>query len=116
MIRNKKIAELLGATFNVKSDPIHFIWIYSEQKSERLLYTCDFIFRHFLKIEFKIITQLDGKLNDGNPVINYSKNTQAGGIQIQPEGLLFETGIRKNIPEFRKEKDKFCLFPGKIGT
>lgn len=115
LIGNKKIAELLRSSSHLNSDSNSCIWIYSEQSSDRLFYTCDFIFRLSLRTEFKIITQLNEKLNDGNPWINYSKNDQIGGIQIIPEGLLFETDIRKDVPAVRNEKGNFCLFPDKIG-
>lgn len=113
LIRNKKIAELLGVGPDKKTDTANLIWIYSESKSERLIYTCDFIFRHFLKIDYRIITQIADFPSNSSPLINYSFNSEVKGIQIRPSGLMSETGIRKEKPEARTEREKFCLFPHK---
>ena len=63
------------------------ISIYTKNKSNRLTYTVDFIFREIAKIPYQICTD-DSSLTDH--VINYSdEELPINSYQICPSGLLF---------------------------
>lgn len=67
------------------------IQIYTESTTPRLIYSLDLIFKTILNISYTITSDPDRE----KPLINYSDNRSVGGIFIKPEGLLFESGIRK---------------------
>ncbi len=67
------------------------IQIYTENVTPRLTYSLDLIFKTILNISYSITSDPDPL----QPLINYSDNRSVGGIFIQPEGLLFESDIRK---------------------
>jgi len=67
------------------------IQVYTSKPTARLSYSCDLIFNTILNISYTITFNPDPE----RPLINYSDDRSIGGIFIQPEGLLFETGIRK---------------------
>ena len=67
------------------------IQIYTESTTPRLIYSLELVFKTILNISYKITSEPD----TNKPLINYSSNRSVGGIFIKPEGLLFESGIRK---------------------
>lgn len=71
------------------------ILIYTEHISERLSYTCHFILKEQLGLDFTITKNIDEALSSNLTIINYSKKLiQNSKITIQPQGLLFEEGIK----------------------
>ncbi|MEE4215836.1 MAG: polysaccharide deacetylase family protein [Bacteroidales bacterium] len=66
------------------------VQVYTNKRSSRLEYAVDLVLGNILGLEY-IITSTP---LEGIPLINYSYDRSVGGIFIQPEGLLFEEGIR----------------------
>ncbi|MCD4769556.1 MAG: polysaccharide deacetylase family protein [Bacteroidales bacterium] len=67
------------------------IQIYCVKTSPRLIYSLNLVFNNILGLEYEITENPD----NSKPLVNYSSDRSVGGIFIQPEPLLFETGIRK---------------------
>ncbi len=67
------------------------IQIYTENITPRLIYSLDLVFKTILNLDYTITSDPDQE----KPLINYSSDRSIGGIYIQPEGLLFESGIKK---------------------
>ncbi len=67
------------------------IQIYCVKTSPRLIYSLDLVFNNILGLEYEITEKPD----NSKPLVNYSYDRSVGGIFIQPEPLLFETGVRK---------------------
>lgn len=81
------------------------VQVYTTQTSSRLIYAVDVVLGNILGLTYTITDSPE----DDTPLINYSYDRSVGGIFIQPEGLLFQEGIRKqeiwiahldNIPLF----------------
>ncbi|MEA1886346.1 MAG: polysaccharide deacetylase family protein [Bacteroidota bacterium] len=70
----------------MKSD----VQVYTTQTSSRLEYAVDLVLGNILGLSYTITDSPDVSL----PLINYSYDRSIGGIFIQPEGLLFQKGIR----------------------
>jgi len=66
------------------------VQVYTTQTSSRLEYAVDLVLGNILGLIYVITDSPD----DGIPLINYSYDRSVGGIFIQPEGLLFQQGIR----------------------
>lgn len=66
------------------------VQVYTADKSSRLEYAVDLVLGNILGLTYLITDSPVGDL----PLINYSHDRSVGGIFIQPEGLLFEKGIR----------------------
>jgi hypothetical protein len=67
------------------------VQIYSKKVTPRLVYSLNLIFRTILKIDYLITHSPDPE----KPLVNYSFDRSIGGVFIQPEKILFETGVRK---------------------
>lgn len=67
------------------------VQVYTEKITPRLKYSLDLVFTTILDIEYILTESPD----PDQPLVNYSFDRSVGGIFIQPDGLLFETGIRK---------------------
>src|SRR5688572_25248297 len=72
--------------------------IYTALKSNRLEYTCKFIFNHGLGSAFSITSDEAEFGAASGYKINYSAAIFENVLQIKPEGLLTEKGLRKNKP------------------
>ncbi|MDG4945227.1 hypothetical protein NMK71_02270 [Weeksellaceae bacterium KMM 9713] len=68
------------------------IWVYSAKQSPRLDYVLNFISKIW-GISFKITSDIDEFTQIKTAKINYS-HQDIGGIQIQPQKLLFEKGYK----------------------
>ncbi|MBN1388719.1 MAG: polysaccharide deacetylase family protein [Bacteroidales bacterium] len=66
------------------------VQVYTTQTSSRLTYAVDLVLGNILGLAYTITDSP----YDGIPLINYSYDRSVGGIFIQPEGLLFQKGIR----------------------
>ncbi len=67
------------------------IQVYTQHTTSRLIYSLDLVFKTILDIDYVITSDPDIE----GPLINYSDDRSIGGIFIQPEGLLFESDIKK---------------------
>jgi hypothetical protein len=86
--------------------------VFSPVNSERLNYTCIFIFEHVLNCNFSIISDQEHFQNSDGIKINYSRSTIQNGFQINPKLLLFETNIKEGfIPEYELKSDSCLFFP-----
>ena len=80
------IVIMSDSSYNMKFD----IQVYTTQTSSRLAYAVDLVLGNILGLAYTITDSPD----DSIPLINYSYDRSVGGIFIQPEGLLFQKGIR----------------------
>lgn len=67
------------------------VQVYVKKRTARLEYSVDLVLGNILGLSY-MITDLP---QDDIPLINYSDDRSVGGIYIQPDGILFETGIRR---------------------
>jgi hypothetical protein len=84
------------------------IYIYSTQNSNRLQYISQFVFGELLGIESEVITNRD-EVYTKEFIINYS-NQDVAGLQITPEKLLFQKGIKEQDLKINSEGDFVKLF------
>jgi len=79
------------------------IIIYSSLISERLKFTCDFIFNRVLQSPYVLISEVKEFEQLKGFKINYSLNNFPGIVQIIPQSLLIEKNIseKKPIPIFK---------------
>src|SRR5690554_3249414 len=90
MLNNQDLYEL----FQLKPGPEKpTVCVYAGDDTARLRYTCRFVFNHVLGLNFRITTVPEGIIH-----VSYHQNP-VGGLHILPEGLLTESGVRKNKPE-----------------
>ena len=86
------------------------ILIYSDTITPRLEYTVHLIFREILGTEFRVIRN-SSELKQGNhPVLNYSKTTLPGTLQIVPHPLLFQSDIRPQEVTHVIYRNEVCFF------
>ncbi len=86
------------------------ILVFTKHITPRLQYTLNYIFRNFLNTEYNITTNKDEFTTSDLPKINYSPEKINGSINIKPSGLLYETGIKKSTPVYKKKDGKHYLF------
>jgi hypothetical protein len=102
--------------FNYETGPEPKVIVYSSGISPRLAYTCDFIFRQGLRINYKITDNVQEFTASSLAKINYSERTFDHAINISPDGLLFETGIKKFQPKGERKNSLVYFFVnGKTG-
>lgn len=66
------------------------VQVYCESVTPRLKYSLNLVFKTILGIDWTITTEPEAD----KPLVNYSGDRSIGGIFIQPEDILFETGVR----------------------
>ncbi|GHV21807.1 hypothetical protein FACS189428_2830 [Clostridia bacterium] len=83
----------------------------SSENTRRLEFAGCHLFTDILGTEFQITSDKPFYLAQTGPCINYSKTNLNQGIQIFPQGLLFETGIHpiKDL-KVSEWKGLFCFF------
>ncbi|MDI1354229.1 MAG: polysaccharide deacetylase family protein [bacterium] len=91
------------------------VFIYSEHTSERLLYTCDFIFKHVVGVNFFITQDRDEFEKCAGLKINYSYREMEDCLQILPHTLLFEKGISELKPASTVRNGSLYFFENKVG-
>lgn len=74
--------------------------VFSEVQHPRLKYTCEFIFNKVLAIRFRISSSRDEYFTHQGLKINYSHAHLKEGLQIEPQGLVFENDLNERQPEF----------------
>lgn len=95
MLNKDSLYTLLG--LDVPTD-FPGLFIYAQQKSPRLEYTCKFIFNHVLKVNYTVTSDLREFQNSKETKINYSTVEVEGVFQIMPTGLVSENGIKEGKP------------------
>jgi len=90
------------------------IVVFAENKSNRLVYTLNVLFKQVLKVDFELV-DLDVFKSSSSIKINYSSQTIDNCISIKPQGLLEEIKIENQkievewvdaLPYFYKTADK----------
>jgi len=72
------------------------VLLYTADTAPRLQYIVDFFSRELFDTPVRITTSIDEFRNSALPKINYSSlQSTPDELHIEPHGLLFETGIRK---------------------
>ncbi|HQQ93349.1 MAG TPA: polysaccharide deacetylase family protein [Bacteroidia bacterium] len=84
--------------------------IVTDQLSERLVFTCNFIFRKVFQSPYQIALSSDELKTHTGPIINYSGRSIPSSFRIPVEGLLFENGLRKNSTELVEVKPLLRAF------
>ncbi len=69
------------------------ILVYTPDISSRIVYTCNLVFNELLGIDYKITGDRNIFSNASDIRINYSQQNFNGIININPSGLLMESGI-----------------------
>ena len=89
------------------------ILIYSIQRSKRLEYAAEIIFKHILKLEIPITftCEPDEYLHFQGRKINYSQLQMAGGIHIPATDFLYQTGTKTVFPGVAHGAYGKVLFP-----
>lgn len=86
------------------------ILVFSEEKSSRLNYTLDFVFETVCCCRYRLThSEAEFRAFDG-PKLNYSNRFFEGALQIRPEGLLTERGLRKQKILCRAENGDIIMF------
>jgi hypothetical protein len=94
-------------TFTVETAPQ--VIVYCPQITERLRFTCDFIFKQGLKVNY-VITDSESEFNDSSLArINYSEKELKDAVNIQPSGLLLETDL-KVLKRIHHKKNNLIYF------
>ena len=75
--------------------------IYSPDKSPRLKYVLDFIFRDVYKIDYRISKVKEEVISHNGPKINYSNELIEGVPSIHTVPLLFEESVSDQIAEIK---------------
>lgn len=76
------------------------VLIYTENKTPRLSYICNQLFRHVLGFEFHITDKKENFLNAEDAVpICYAKERIGNGLHIVPYGIMEEKGLHVQNPE-----------------
>lgn len=70
--------------------------IYTSKLSERLNYTCKFIFEHVLNCQFSTTDNKQLFKNSTAYKISYSTHSEKEILNIAPQDLLYKTGVDKN--------------------
>jgi len=95
MLSQQSLYKILNLEISPKS-PV--ILIYTDQQTERLLYVCEFIFKHVLKLNFQLHTQSNEFENQKGLKLNYSSKVIPEAFQIIPHGLLQQQGVSEQKP------------------
>lgn len=82
--------------------------VYSENKSNRLLYALDLVLNQVGGIHYELVNDL-AEITPNDKVINYSGKKIEGAFQIHPYGLLFEKDVQNNDVPFDYRSDDFLV-------
>lgn len=95
-------------TFNVAPEPK--IIVFNPKITNRLKYTCDFIFKQSLKVNY-ILTENETEFIQSNlPKVNYSDKIIDGAANILPFGILHQTDYKKIKIEHVKSNESIHFF------
>lgn len=96
----------------VEINATHVI-IFSEIKSERLNYVCEFIFNTVLKVNYSITHSFSEFKNSNYFKLSYSEKALDKTFHIAPHTLLFETTLTNEKPEVLFKNDLIYFFESK---
>src|SRR3954469_16024587 len=96
MQQMEQLKELLG--LKVPEGAPCFV-VYSPVISERLRYTCTFIFNHVLQANFRVTSRSEEKAGSNEYMVNYSFREIAGAFRIKPHTLLTDEAMLSRSPE-----------------
>lgn len=89
------------------------VLVYSSFRSTRLVYSLKYTLSDLLGFEFQVTEDIAHFAQYNGPRINYSKSGIPGSIQVEPSGLLSETGVAPLIPESEIRCGTVILFPAR---
>lgn len=69
--------------------------IYTEKISNRLKYACNAFFKYLCKTNYELTSNKDQFIEFSGAKINYSAITNLPGVQVVPNGLLFDKGVKE---------------------
>jgi len=110
-VQTKTLQDVLSPSPDAKAPEC---LVFSETQHPRLSYTCEFVFHTVLLSRFRITSSKEDYEAHPGIKINYSCQTLKGGLEIQPDGLLFEKGIREKVPELIPLDGLFKAFVNNI--
>lgn len=79
--------------------------------TNRLGYTLNVMFRHILKTEFEITTDVDAFERYDGPKMNYGRHRIGGGLFVRSSDLLFQTTIEEQQVRCFRYEDLPALYP-----
>ena len=85
--------------------------VHIPRMTNRLGYTLNVIFRHFLKMEFEITADVEVFENYDGPKLCYGRKKLGNGLFIRSCDLLFQTTIEDQSPRCFKYGDTVALYP-----
>ncbi len=89
--------------------------VYCEQITARLQHSCHFIFKHSLKINYRITSSLAEFESSDGLKVNYSATPLPQVVQIIPQLLLFEKGISETVPRPFLKNNRIWFFENGSG-
>jgi hypothetical protein len=87
------------------------VLVYAEKRTARLEYACEIALTEVLGTDFEVTEDADRYDQWSGPRINYSRQADRGGLQLKPEGLLEERGIRMVPPPTGSLNEEIVPFP-----
>lgn len=85
--------------------------VFSEHITPRLKYVTRFIFDQFMGIKTDITSDKDFFIRTDLPKVSYLHERLANELNISPDGLLFESGIKDKPTEMQMWNDLPVIFP-----
>ena len=85
--------------------------VHIPRMTNRLGYTLNVMFRHLLKIEFEITTDVDVFERFDGPRLCYGPHRVGDGVFVRSCDLLFQTTIEEQTPRCFKYEDTVALYP-----
>jgi Family of unknown function (DUF7033) len=90
--------------------------IYTTEKTERVIYTFDFIFKDILQIDFSLTDNKEAFQGEYGPKISYTNEPVDKELFFCAESLLFERGIRSFDVKTTSYNNSIGLFPVETGA
>lgn len=85
------------------------ITLIANAPSSRLTYLADTIFKQWWNLDYKIVSSGES-FDPDTCCISYGEHSVEGSIQIYSEGLLFESGVREELPVVSNHKNLPIVF------
>ncbi len=85
------------------------VQIYSPHTSERLNYILRYVFEERLGIPYKLVNSIETIDSAQDLLINYSEEIVPGSLQIIPQGILFEHGVKYLVFDLTEQEDASIL-------
>lgn len=85
--------------------------IHIPRMTNRLGYTLNVVFRHILKVDFEITTDMETFERYDGPKMNYGLRRVGDGLFVRSTDLLFQTTIEEQSPRCLKYEGMPALYP-----